>query len=357
MNQQAQSPKLPGGGGHRRKAEPPWLWLALIVGSAAIHAGVAIVAVPWLGRISSPAATFSAVPVGLIDLPPEAPSASTENPSALAAIAASRQTPARPNTPASSPSANASPAALPRLSQPAASATPAAPSAMTSRSSSPAANPSAQAEVQTATATPSPANSAATVPTAQPNPATPAGTATAAGASPGPSPTTAATPGFATIPIDVPTPDVSETLPIRPIPQSPSPLAQVEVNRENTPVRLTVSLELEQVADEIGDDPDRLAAPSDGVTNREISTVSESACAGTLKPEIMQSLGVKVGLQVSTDATGQVTQIAAQVPSRNPAYNELARCLVQHWGFAPAEDGGDPVPSNALLVWVTIDRT
>lgn len=163
-------------------------------------------------------------------------------------------------------------------------------------------------------------------------------------------------PEFATIPIEIPTPDVSETLPISPSP-SPSPLAQVDVSREITPVNLTVRLDFERMAAEkAGDNPDRLAAPEGGVESREISTVDESACAGALKPEVMQSLGVKIALQVSTDVRGQVTQTAAQSVSQNPAYNELARCLVQHWGFVPAEDEGEPVPSSALLVWVTIDQ-
>ena len=112
----------------------------------------------------------------------------------------------------------------------------------------------------------------------------------------------------------------------------------------------------EKEIEQAGDNPDRLATPADEGTSREISTVAESACAGVLKPEIMQSLGIKVALQISTDVTGQVTQASTQVTSRNSAYDELARCLVQHWGFIPAEDEGEPIPSNALRVWVTIDR-
>lgn len=366
MAQQTQNPKTPDAAIRKPKVEPLWLWFALMMGSAAIHAGLAIVALPLLHQLSgSEIQPIASVPIELIDLPaefakPAEASAQAESKSALASIAASpSQAPSGQNTPASSPPAP-EPAAVVTPSQMPQSLAPVAAVGSSRVSPLPRANPqSAAPPAQTENAeSPErtetgmvPGTGARSLP--QPTPTETPPTETPSTVTP---PTE--TPRFATIPIEVPTPDVSETLPVLPSPASPSPLAQVEVNRENAPVSLTVSLAFERIpVAEAGDNPDQLAAPEGGVASQEISTLDEFACAGVLKPEILQSLGVKVALQISTDISGQVTQTAAQVPSRNVAYNELARCLVQHWGFVPAEEAGEPVPSNALRVWVTIDRT
>lgn len=364
MAQQTQNPKTPDAAIRKPKVKPLWLWFALMMGSAAIHAALAIVALPLLYQLSgSEIQPIASVPIELMDLPAESAkpveaSAQTESKSALASIAASpSQSPSGQNTPAPSqpapePAAVVTPSQMPQSLAPVAT-------------------------VDSLRVSPLPrANSQGAAPPAQPESAesaerTETGTVPGTGARSLPQPTPTETPpipptvtpptetpGFATIPIEVPTPDVSETLPIPPSPASPSPVAQVEVNRENAPVNLTVSLDFERISvAEAGDNPDQLAAPEGGVASQEISTLDEFACAGVLKPEILQSLGVKVALQISTDISGQVIQIAAQVPSRNVAYNELARCLVQHWDFVPAEEAGEPVPSNALRVWVTIDRS
>lgn len=338
----------------KRNADSPWLWLSLLLGSAAIHTALVVAAIPLWQRLSSPLVErVASVPIELVDLPPETPESSAQ-------IAA----PANQNLP--SPDTTSA--------KPVPQATTAPSTAKISRSVTPEAMPSASP------ASPQPASSqvenSETLPTGepevtgengivQPNP----DTETTSGArgnsteqssqTPGasePETSEPETPEFATIPIDRPPPDVSQTLPTTPN-EIPSPTAQVEVTRETIPINLTVNLDFERISiEQAGDNPDRLAAPTDEVISREISTVAESACAGVLKPEIMQSLGIKVALQVSTDATGRVTQASTQVTSRNPAYDELARCLVQHWGFVPAEDEGEPIPSNALQVWVTIDR-
>lgn len=353
MAQLPQNPKEPQVVLRKQNADSPWLWLSLLLGSAVIHTVLAIAAIPLWHRLSSPAIDIVAsVPIELVDLPPETPESSAQ----IAAAASSNSSSPDPTAAKPSPQATAAPP-TPKISR-----------SMMPETRSPVLSPSQPAEGTDGTErSTSDAEAAGSTGIGQPDPANEAtsgemGNPTESSAqtleSEAPEPETPEpeTPEFATIPIDRPPPDVSQTLPINPS-ELPSPTAQVGVNRETTPVNLTVSLDFEQIPiEQAGDNPDRLAAPAEDVTRREISTVAESACAGVLKPEIMQSLGVKVALQVSTDITGQVIQASTKVTSRNPAYDELARCLVQHWGFIPAEDEGEPIPSNALLVWVTIDR-
>lgn len=371
MAQLPQTPKTPEITIRDRKSDSPGLWLVLVIGSAVIHSALAIAAVPWLSRLSSPEAEIvSSVPIDLVTLSPETPGSSQlERDPALTSIAASPDQ----NSVSDQNSDSPSPAAPGKsVSQfPAASSTPkvirsaAPPVTPAPSSSTPSITPSLPPEpAQDVNSSPqpnsveSPTDDAGTVDSdgaGQFGETTEAASASATGSSPQ-APAITETPGFATIPIDRPPPDVSETLPISPD-EIPSPMAQVEVNRENTPVNLIVRLDFDRLpVEQAGDDPDRLAAPEEDITSQEISTVDESACAGVLKPEVMESLGVRVALQVGTDATGKVIQVARQVTSRNSAYDELARCLVQHWGFVPAEEEGQPVPSNALLVWVTIER-
>jgi len=352
MTQLPQTPQNSQVIARKRNADSPWLWLSLLLGSAVIHTVLAVAAIPLWQRLSSPPVErVASVPIELVDLPPEVSESATQ----LAAPAHSNSSSSNITAAKPVPQATAAPP-TPKISR---SMMPETRSPVPSSSQqgegtdgSELSTSDTEATGSTGIVQPSPANEATSGEAGDPT----GQSSQTSGTSEPETPETPETPEFATIPIDRPPPDVSQTLPINPNP-IPSPTAQVEVNRETTPINLTVSLDFERIPiEQAGDNPDRLATPADEVTSREISTVAESACAGVLKPEIMQSLGIKVALQVSTDVTGQVTQASTQVTSRNSAYDELARCLVQHWGFIPAEDEGEPIPSNALRVWVTIDR-
>lgn len=363
MAQLPQNPKTPEIAIRNRKADPPGLWVVLIIGSAVIHSALAIAAVPLLSRLSSPGTeVISSMPIDLVDLPPETlESSQLERDPVLASIAASpNQSSANQSPAAPGKSVFQSPTA-PKVLQSAAPQTNPAPSSAIP-SSVPSLPPEPPQDFDSSSQTGSTESLTGNMEATNSNGAVQPGEATKAtsGSATEQLPQTPAVteaPGFETIPIDRPPPDVSETLPLPPNEIS-SPMAQVEVNRENTPVTLMVSLDFDRLpAEQAGDAPDRLAVPEGDITSQEFSTVDESACAGVLKPEVMESLGVRMALQVSTDATGKVTHAAPHVTSRNSAYDELARCLVQHWTFVPAEEEGQPVPSNALLVWVTIERT
>jgi TonB family protein len=67
--------------------------------------------------------------------------------------------------------------------------------------------------------------------------------------------------------------------------------------------------------------------------------------------------GTTAAIQVVTDAQGQVTEAVLRQSSQNPAYDDLALCLVKNWGYEPAIAQAQPVPSQALMVLVRIDRS
>ncbi|HEY9657895.1 MAG TPA: energy transducer TonB, partial [Allocoleopsis sp.] len=170
-----------------------------------------------------------------------------------------------------------------------------------------------------------------------------------------PLPSTSPTPpGFITSQIDVPIPDVSETLTLPDATVDPNSLAQTGINQTATPLQLMANLTIDRFVD-AAEQPETIATLVDDITSQEISDPKTSACLSALQPAILPALGTAVVLQVGTDATGQVTQTTVQQSSQNAAYDALAQCAVEHWRFNPATDQGVPVTSNALQVRVTID--
>jgi outer membrane biosynthesis protein TonB len=75
-----------------------------------------------------------------------------------------------------------------------------------------------------------------------------------------------------------------------------------------------------------------------------------------VKPEVIQFLGKTVVMEVGTDVKGKVVNTVMQESSHSLAYDELAICLVKHWGFEPAIAQSEPVANDGLIVRITIDR-
>jgi outer membrane biosynthesis protein TonB len=314
----------------RPPTQPRWLWLVLLGGSTVIHSVLAIAAMPLLGRLAKPPVDAASIPIELVEL-------STINPTYSAD--------ASPDVPQS---VDPSPEAV--TSVPSKIVGPIPPELETNAPvAAPAPKPVAPSIAPPSVPVPAPTPSSAPVPAP---PSVPA---------PAPSPSSAPAPPlqpetseFLTVPIDRPPPDVSETLPTDPA--DPSSLAQVEVDEARTPVRLVASLEAERIpVEQAADNPDQLAAPVGGVVQQDVATLGDAACLNAVTPAILQAIGTRTGVQVATDAAGQVVQTILQTSSQNPDYDRLVECLVQHWNFNPAETANQPVPSRALLVWVTIE--
>jgi outer membrane biosynthesis protein TonB len=336
----------------RPPSHPRWLWLALLGSSAVLHSVLAMAAMPLLGRLVNPAEDVASMPIELVELATIEPTDSPQSdampsepiaPSPDAAI--SSPTKIVGPMPPSQQAATVPPEPEPELApeQPSKAMTPsiapplvATPSTIPSPESVPA-------------ATPAPPPAAAPAPPLQP-----------------------AESDFLTVPIDRPPPDVSATLPTPENSVDPSGLAQVDVNQARAPIRLVASLETERISTESADDmPEQLAAPvGDPVGNpvgnpvgdpvgevfqQDVATLGDAACLNAVTPAVLQAIGTRVGVQVATNVEGQVVQTILQTSSQNPDYDRLVECLVQHWNFNPAQTQNQPVPSQALRVWVTID--
>lgn len=343
----------------KQPKQSPWFWLLLSGGSIVLH-GLLIY---WIG-ISALYARLQSAPedsttsIDLVELP-ESESAATQ-PTAEAApesvSAQPVQASASDGTNAAAPSLQADDSivvAAPPAAKPAAKTPVSAPKP----ADAPVAEPS-----QLATEPPArpaaPTTPAAPAPTAPPQPVSAAAdpeaserfsTAVVPSVVPSvvPLPSEVPSPLIATLPIDVPVPDVSETLPI------PTESASVVTNQVTIPSHLVASITSSPAPEGNEAALDAAAEPKTEVQTFS-SNPANSPCLVT--PEAVRFLGKTVAMQVVTDKTGQVIQTRTQESSQNPAYDALATCLVKNWEFEPAIARGEPVENDGLVVRITIDR-
>jgi TonB family protein len=335
----------------RRQANSPWLWLALVGGSVAIH----LVAIHWVkaatlqAQLNAP--TETATPIDFVELPADLVDLDKSSDSDR-----SRPQPPPPLPPraAKPPATPVKPSAKPvPASQPAASVQPASDSHDSPvvsaadiadvEKSIPAEEPAAprlEQAIQPAPASPTPSPSAN--PVVEPE---------FSRVSPLPTPT--ASPLITTQRIDVPIPDVTETLPLPA--EAPEDLSAVGTNQVTIPSHLTASLTTDSLpAEDNQPELDETAQPKTEVQTFS-SNPSMSPCLVT--PEAVQFLGKTVAMQVVTDETGKVVDTVTQESSESREYDELATCLVKNWSFEPAIARGEPVANDGLVVRITIDRS
>lgn len=316
----------------------------LMGSSMVIHSVLAIAAMPLLGRLAKPPVDTASVSIELVDLTTVDPTDSGEA-NLVPSESANSDSPDAAATPLPSKIVGPIPSNEPAPNTPEPTVptqSPISAQLPTPKTVSPSIAPPLVSAPETA-------------PDSETNPDSTASPPTSPSSAPAP-PLQPEASEFLTVPIDRPPPDVSETLPLPDDAVDPSSLAQVGVDETRTPVRLTASLETERIpAEQAEDTPDQLAAPMAGKTQQDVATLGDAACLNTVTPAVLQAIGTRVGVQVATDVAGQVVQTVLQTPSQNPDYDRLAECLVQHWGFNPAETQDQPVPSRALLVWVTIE--
>lgn len=170
-----------------------------------------------------------------------------------------------------------------------------------------------------------------------------------------PSPTPSESPSLVTESIAVPIPDVSATL--APSETSPSPLPHLVISAAIASPRLSASLKLDRLPTPPGEmEPEVMATPKHGVMAQTFANPAAFPCLPLVTPEATQFWGETVAVQVTTDAAGQVTGTQVQQSSDNPAYDNLAQCIVEHWEFEPARVNDQPVPDHSLLVRVTLNQ-
>ena len=318
----------------RPPSRPRWLWLALLSGSAVVHSVLAVATVPFLSHLTNPTEEVAPMPIELVELASIDPT--------YAPTDSSNSNPMPPDPIAPSPDVAMSPAKI---------VGPMPPDQQT------AIVPQEPALAPTSNAI-APSTAPPLVPAPAPVPvpeSVPAAPPTSPAVAPAP-PLQPEASEFSTIPIDRPPPDVSATLPTPANSVDPSGLTHVEVDAARTPVRLVASLETERLSTESTDDmPEQLAAPVGDVFQQDVATLGDAACLNAVTPAVLQTIGTRVGVQVATNVEGQVVQTVLQASSQNSDYDRLVECLVQHWNFSPATTQNQPVPSQALLVWVTIE--
>ncbi|NJO80169.1 MAG: hypothetical protein HC827_17745 [Cyanobacteria bacterium RM1_2_2] len=153
-------------------------------------------------------------------------------------------------------------------------------------------------------------------------------------------------PLIATEAIDVPVPDVTDTLPLEAVEQPETVTAQVPIPSELTASLTTAPLET-------SDPPlDEAAYPKQEVQTFAANSVG-SPCV--MSPEAVPFLGETVAMEVMTDEAGQVVETVTQESSQSTAYDALAVCLVKNWDFEPAIAQGEPIATDGLVVWITIE--
>lgn len=391
----------------RSRGESPWLWTGVVGGSVAVHLLLGAIVIPLAHRLSAaaPAATGAQVPIEFVELstspaksaavpkagapkpaapkaapiaqpaeitappgsigltaaPPEPVAKAEPEPSTAAPDRAipndtitssaadtlpyfSNSAPVAPPQPEVSPSIE--PTSLPSL----------APSPLESPPESP---PAAATSPSASPILPDPAPTVAASPLPNPIPSiTPSPLPTVV-PSPAPSPSA---PAIATIPIDQAVPDVSGRLETGSSPTAGLPT--IATNSTPTPVNLVANLRAAPLpagaaaAATAESSPEPIAQPSDAVNGTSsrtfVSDPTTSACV--LQPGAVPFLGQTVRLRIATNAQGQVTETQVQRSSQNPAYDDLAVCLVKSWGFNPATKQGQPIDS-ALQIEITVNRS
>jgi TonB family protein len=154
-------------------------------------------------------------------------------------------------------------------------------------------------------------------------------------------------------PIEVPVPQDPGRLDI---PESnPEGLGETEVEESPVPTRLIARISHQPIAQQDSNDVGMGDQPARPIQDRETFVSDPTVSACTVNPAVMTSLGTAVGLRVATDASGAVIEAIVQQSSQNPAYDELAACLVNNWQFEPAMYQGQPVDNDQLLVYITIE--
>jgi TonB family protein len=349
---------------HRHQTEPFWLWVLLVGGSIACHLLLVRIALPT-PRLAA-ASSQAALPIDLVQLPASNSQTSasskrsgidTATGTAKLTSPAAAQRILSQNTPSQNTLSQSQITIASHLSKPAKPAsTPAASSvapSVSGRAEPSPVPPAGNSRPQAALPEAAPVNPAAqelpnpeSLDQTRLNPETPT-TQIPTPASPTPS-----APLITTLPIDTAVPDVSGTLPSSSS-DSP-PLPQVNADRVVVPATLTANLATDPTTSEVVEGAaDAIAHPT-----REVQTFpsdpTTSPCLVT--PAAMQFLGATVAMQVSIDEQGKVVKTITRQSSQSPAYDDLAACFVKNWGFEPAIAQGKPVPNDALIVKITINR-
>jgi hypothetical protein len=161
-----------------------------------------------------------------------------------------------------------------------------------------------------------------------------------------PIPLPSPSPLIATQLIDVPVPDVSETL-----------VAEADQNTATVTAEITVPSELTASLTTTTTETSDSSLDEVAVPKQEVQTFAANSTNSpcTVSPEAVPFLGKTVEMQVMTDESGQVVDTVTQESSQSIAYDELATCLVKNWEFEPAIAQGQPISTDGLVVRITIE--
>jgi hypothetical protein len=321
----------------RRNADHPWLWVGLMGGSVAVHAVLVMAAFPFFDRLMSPSLETSSIPVEWVELPPIDRPISQEQPQPVP-----EATPPEPAPQTSEPPPQK---IVGDITGQAGTIQPLPQTEQTPIGYSPEARSVEEIPVP---AIPDPLPAQPTPPaTSQPPETVEDATQNPAQSSAQPPQAAANEPvnEFPTIPIDRPPPDLSERLDIPPEPIDPSTLSRTDINTEAPTAVFMAFLAL--IPAPVAGEP---APPPSEITSRNISDPATSSCISFINPELLRSLETPIVANIALTPTGEVAQVELPNPTDNPAYNELAECVVRSWEFNLAPDSSLTDSSTPTLI-------
>lgn len=337
----------------RRNGEHPWLWLGLMGGSVAVHAVLIASAFPFFDRLLSPPSETGAIPVEWVELPPIDQSPPQEPPPPVPETSQPE-----PDAPATEPppqkvvgdiTGQTGVQPLPQAEQTPIGYQPEVPPVQPT-----------QPEVPPS---PEPLPPEQTTETPGSNQEVPESSQSSTLQPPQAAANDTTNP-FPTIPIDQAPPDLSERLEIPTEPIDPATLSQTDINPE-APTAVFLAI-LTVVPVSTAGEP--APTPSE-ITSRNISDPTTSPCISFINPEILRSLEITLTGDVLLLPTGEVNQVELRDPTDNPAYNELAECVVRSWNFnitsppptgdptASDPNSSDPNPPNSDLIPLQVQLT
>ncbi|PSB09586.1 hypothetical protein C7B76_25045, partial [filamentous cyanobacterium CCP2] len=322
----------------RRNGEHPWLWLGLMGGSVAVHAVLIVSAFPFFDRLLSPPIETGSIPVEWVELPPIEQSLAQEPPPPVPETSQPE-----PATPATEPppqkvvgdiTGQTGVQPLPQAEQ-----TPIGyqPEVQAEEEIS---VPPVQPPQPEVPPSPEPLPPEQTTETPGGNQEVPESPQSSTLQPPQAAASDTTNP-FPTIPIDQAPPDLSERLEIPTEPIDPATLSQTDINPEAPTAVFLAILTVVPVA--AAGEP--APTPSE-ITSRNISDPATSPCISFINPEILRSLEITLTADVLLLPTGEVNQVELRDLTDNPAYNELAECVVRSWNFNIASP---PTPNDPTI--------
>jgi hypothetical protein len=172
-------------------------------------------------------------------------------------------------------------------------------------------------------------------------------------------------PGLETTPIEVPVPDVSETIAAQPSTVDTENLDEATTPQQTAPTNLIASVvSASRVPPKEANDLDPTVEVARPLVPSEINFVADPALSSCLPTPDILAWGGMVSLRIATDEQGNLlADPIVRQSSQDSAYDQLAICTVKEkMRFAPATaidpatNQRSPIPNDELVLNLIIQR-